>query len=128
MNFIAKFFHEFANPHCSHCEGDKICQSCETLKEQLAAANIEKNKLLDLILEKNKVVNEEPAKEIDYQSVKPKYIPWNVRKELLEAEDRERARIQRDKLAPNSKEQKEIDKLEQEIGIAPGATEKQSQA
>lgn len=75
---------------------EKPCASCEVLREQLSVVNIEKEKLLNLILEKNKPV---PEPQIDTEELKPitsKYVPWKVRREMLEAEDREKARVLRE--------------------------------
>ena len=122
MNRITKFIHELKHPHCLDCANDKICQSCETLKEQLVLVSAEKQKLLEVILEKNRT-SIEPVAEIDYKELRPKQTSWNVRRQLLEAEDREAARLIRER----SKEQQEIDKLEREIGIASaGAKEEAS--
>lgn len=121
MNKFARFFHELAHPHCSHCIEDKTCNSCETLKRQLELANEDKAKLLELILERNKV-SETPIIQTEHKPIKPAFVPWNVRRAALEAEDREKARILRDR----EPEQREIEKLERDIGIAAGAEEKRS--
>lgn len=120
MNRISRFFHEFVHPHCIECGNDKTCKSCETLREQLALVNEDKRKLLEIILEKNKTIPEEINKPSEHKPVGSSYVPWNVRRAALEAEDREKARILRDR----EPEQKEIEKLEKEIGIGAGAEEK----
>lgn len=83
------------------------CSSCEVLKMQLALANEDREKLLDLILRKNEPIVEE-KKEVDLAALKPKHIPWNVKRQMLESEDRERARLLKD-----------AEKLEKELEIAP---------
>jgi len=121
LNRIARFLHELKHPHCIECENEMICQSCETLKEQLALSNNEKQKLLELVLDKNRTP-ETHIEEIDYEKLKPKQTSWNARRQLLEAEDREAAKIIREK----SKEQKEVDKLEKELGIASAGAAKEA--
>jgi hypothetical protein len=86
-----------------------ICQSCETLRKQLEIINYEKKQLMDRLLEKPSV---EPQSKLVEMS-KPTNIPWNVRKQMLEAEDREKARLMRDAPKPVSVEQ-----LEKELDIA----------
>ena len=124
MNRLAKFLHEFTHPHCNECSHDQTCKSCETLERQLEIANEDKKKLLEIILERNKVSENDNPPAFNYEQVKPKAIPWSVRRQLLEAEDREKARI----LNSQNREQQEITKLEKEIGIAStaGAEEKLS--
>jgi hypothetical protein len=111
------WLHHLLNPHCPICreaaEENKVCTSCETLKTQLAIANDEKRMLLNAVLVK-------PAPEaqptIDYEKVKPKMMTWNVRKQMLEAEDRKTAQILADKRA-DEKINKDIEKLEKELNI-----------
>jgi hypothetical protein len=99
------------NPHCEHCheekEDSKVCKSCETLKEQLESVNHEKNKLLERILERPVV--ETPAQPERKVSVPKVNIPWNVRRQMLEHEDREQAKLLRDAPQPTSTEQLEKD-------------------
>lgn len=87
------------------------CQSCETLKLQLSIANHEKDELLRTILSFSKPPEQAPAQPIDYEKVKPKLMTWNVRKHMLEAEDRAAAAL----LAEQQK--KSIENLEKEVGI-----------
>jgi hypothetical protein len=83
----------------------KVCESCEVLKMQLSLAQQEKEKLLNLIVDKHQpepvqVIRETP------EPIKPKHIPWAVRRQALEAESRETARI----LA-----QRKIEELEKKV-------------
>lgn len=67
-----------------------ICKSCETLKTQLDIANYERKQMLDaLIKPAQPAVVEAPAAP---QQVKPHSVPWSVRRQMLEAEDRVKAR------------------------------------
>lgn len=87
------------------------CQSCETLKLQLEIANYEKKELLSTILSFSKPPEIAPAQPLDMEKVKPKLMTWNVRKQMLEAEDRAAAAL----LAEQRK--KSIESLEKEVGI-----------
>lgn len=115
------WLHHLFSPHCQICreaaEENKVCQSCETLKMQLSIANIEKKQMLESILsmtKPNEVQGTPPA--INYENIKPRMMTWNVRRQLLEAEDREKAKI-----LAKQKEQKpvaeQIANLEKEVGI-----------
>jgi hypothetical protein len=112
-----------------------ICQSCETLKKQLEISNYEKDRLLNRLLEKPEVI---PDRTIapELTAVRPKMIPWHLRKQMLEREDREKARALRDAAKPdssNNPQSNEINKmkvdvteLEKELKIA--AEERESKS
>jgi len=85
------------------------CLTCEVLRDQLDKSETERRQLLTRLLEKDKpeplvVKEEEPV------AIQPQFIPWRVRQQMLEQEDRKRAQLMRDK-------QKEIEELEKELEI-----------
>jgi hypothetical protein len=90
---MTNWLHKFLNPHCSHCkeehEDSKVCSSCETLRQQLAITNVNIERLMNRLLEKPIVEAPHEFKEVS----QPKNIPWNVRRQMLETEDRERAKL-----------------------------------
>lgn len=86
------------------------CKSCETLIKQLEIANYEKKQLLDRILEKPTIIEKSPTNEV---IIPPRNVPWNVRRQMMEAEDREKARLMREVAKPISTED-----LEKELDIA----------
>jgi hypothetical protein len=102
---------------------EKVCQSCETLREQLAIANYEKSQVLNKLLK-----DPEPTAPPVFQEVsKPKMIPWNVRRQMLEREDREKARALRSAAQPDvAAEKKSTEELEKELDIATAEREAQS--
>lgn len=110
---MTNFFHKLLNPHCPHCHDEaienKVCSSCEILKAQLERLTYENQKLLDRILEKP---TPEPVREPPQVTI-PRNIPWNVRRQMLEAEDREKARLMREAPKPITTED-----LEKELDIA----------
>lgn len=92
------------------------CQSCETLKLQLSIANHEKQELLNTILSFTKPSERETtAPAVDYEKVKPKMMTWNVRRQMLEAEDRKAAQLIAEQKKKSIVEQ--ITELEKEVGI-----------
>lgn len=117
---MSNYFHRLFNPHCPHCieerKEEMVCPSCEVLKEQLERANHENQRLLDKLLAEPKA--EVPQKPVEIS--RPINIPWNVRRQMLEAEDREKARILRDAPKPS------IDDLEKELDLAGQEREKTS--
>lgn len=69
----------------------QVCESCETTKQQLAIANIEKDKLLARLLEKPEPIPERVPTEV----TRPAIIPWRVRRQMLQDEDRQKAILMR---------------------------------
>ena len=103
------------------------CESCEVLKLQLAMANEEKQQLLDRIL--NPVIKPE-SKLIDTPNLKPLMptsMSWSARRQMLEAEDRAKARALRNNDAvkvSNSQSRVSnplsIPEIERELGVSEG--------
>lgn len=105
------WWHHISDPHCPECIHSVECKSCETLKLQLEIANESNKRLLDTILEFTKPRMEEVSKTpVELESIKPKAIPWRIRKEMLESEDREQFRILKER-------QKSLEELEKEVGL-----------
>jgi len=95
---------------------EKVCQSCETLKQQLEFSNYEKTQLLAKILEKPEpeIKPAEPP-----QITRPRTVPWHVRRQMLEAEDRVKAQRLKEVPKPDSEVTKEsTEELEKELDIA----------
>ena len=101
---ISELFRKWFGLDPSHCE------SCEILRLQLDESNRERKELLHRLLDKDKA---EPLiiPTEEFQPIKPQYTPWRVRQQMLEAEDRQKAKLMRDKV-------KEIEELEKEVGVA----------
>lgn len=91
-----------------------VCSSCETLKIALERANFEKDKLLSRLLEKPD--DRPPVFRDEPQQVVPRNVPWNIRRQMLEREDREKARIMREAPKPNiNPNSGEIEEFEKEL-------------
>ena len=108
---MSNWIHRLFNPHCPHCVSDRVCQSCETLKMEMERLRIENTMLLSKILEEKVVETErkvaEPMKEM------PRNVPWRVRQQMLEQEDRERAKLIKQAPKPDNS----IEDLEKELNI-----------
>jgi len=88
---------------------DEPCEACEILRDQLHKSEVERRELLQRLLDKDKP--EPLVKETDAPvPIQPSYTPWRVRQQMLEAEDRQKAKLMRDRV-------QEIEKLEKEVGI-----------
>src|SRR6185295_15381394 len=89
------FIHSILNPHCPDCKEEaresKVCDSCEILKIEIERLRLENQKLLDRILEKPTV--ETRIDTNDLKPIAPKNISWNVRRQMLESEDRAKAKL-----------------------------------
>ena len=109
---MSNWIHRLFNPHCPHCLSErvesKVCPSCETLKAQLEMINYENKRLLDRILTPS--IKEEVARP-PVEITRPTNVPWNVRRQILEAEDREKAKLLRNAPVP-------VEDLEKELDIA----------
>lgn len=115
---MLKWLHHLLHPHCDHCREERqeasICQTCEVLTTQLARAHIEKDNLLaQLERMNNPVVPIQETSELP-EPLKPRMVPWAIRKNLLEAEDRKKAQLMREAKSKDPS----IEKLEEEVGIS----------
>ena len=86
------------------------CTSCELLRDLLDKSEAARSELLHKLLEREKP--ELPVQQIpeEFQPIKPQHVPWRVRQQMMEAEDRKQAQ-----LIKQSKT--EIESLEQELGV-----------
>jgi len=97
---MIKWLHHLLNPHCPECkeerESEKICRNCEQLTLQIDQINYEKKQMLEAILSFNRPpqVTEPAAIPANvYENARKTALPWHVRRQMLEAEDRKKAQI-----------------------------------
>lgn len=97
----------------------KRCDTCDVLRVQLERANYEKEQLLKEILAP-KTISEPVINETDLKPISPKtHIPWKVRQEALEATDRQKAKLLKDKAKELELVRKtDVTDLERELDIA----------
>lgn len=89
---------------------DMPCNTCEVLRTQLDESNRERRDLLNRLLVPS---NPEPPSSIPKEDMRPimqQQLPWRVRQQMLEAEDRKQAALMKEK-------KKEIEELEKELGV-----------
>ena len=90
------------------------CPVCEVLREQLANSERERRELLQRALAPS--TPEIPqVKEEEFKPIQSQFVPWRVRQQMLEAEDRKRAELMREKEREIS--QMRVSELEKELEI-----------
>lgn len=114
MNWLHRLLH----PHCEQCREDdrekKINEPYEALKLENARLTEMIDRLFDRLLEKPEPIIEEPK---PASTVKPAHIPWRVRQQMLEEQDRDTARKLREAPKPDPKVAEDIKNLEVELGV-----------
>jgi hypothetical protein len=73
----------------------KICQTCDYLKNQLEIERQFNKVLMDKLTNKPEETIKTPER--PEPIVKPSFIPWRTRRQLLEAEDKRAAQVMQDK-------------------------------
>jgi hypothetical protein len=89
---------------------DPTCATCEVLRELVASSEKERRELLTKLLEKDKPEPLIPPVAEDLRPFTPQFVPWRVKQQMLEAEDRKKAELMRNKA-------NEIEELEKELGV-----------
>ena len=93
---MIKWFHHLLNPHCEHClaerELDEHCKACDILQYEVERLRAENERLLARILH---IPEPTPERSIapELVSSRPRASTWAMRKQILEAEDREKAKL-----------------------------------
>lgn len=85
------------------------CNTCEVLRNQLEESNRERMMLLQRLITPSEPIGTKSVEQMEYKPLST-YKPWRVRQQMLEAEDRHKASIMRNK-------KEEINKLETELGV-----------
>lgn len=92
MNLV-HWFHHLFDPHCTLCLEEKRCESCETLHLLLDEERSEKRKLIEQIIELTKPTPPIQEKTIENKQPINSHMSWKVKRQILEDEDRAKARI-----------------------------------
>lgn len=98
-----------------------FCSACETLKLQLAIANDERKMLISKLTDKP-VVEDRRAEPENYKQVLPNRMNWNLRRQMLEAEDRAAAKVLRTNEKANiGSKPLTVTEIEKELGVSEDA-------
>jgi hypothetical protein len=116
---MANWFHRFFNPHCPHCAEEKrelkFCQSCEDHKMEISRLHQENDRLLEKILNPtNKTEPERTVAPIPMSPI-PSAVPWRVKRQMLEAEDRQKAALLRNAPKPSEEDSQLLEKELKEV-------------
>lgn len=96
---------------------EAVCASCETLKMQLAIANQHVEKLMDrLMTPPVPVIHAQPS-EMKPVPLMKSHTSWNVRRQMMEENERATARLNREKDAEIKDAVARTEKVEEELGI-----------
>jgi len=93
------------------------CNTCEVLRERLAQSDAERRELLNRLLDRDKP-EPVPTAEQDLKPIQPQYVPWRVRQQMLEAEDRHRAQLLRAKEKEKEETEARVKNLEEELEVS----------
>lgn len=99
--FLLDWYQQYLDIRQAH-KVEKVCESCETLRSQLATANHEKEILLARIMEKPEKEPERTTAPPMQHPLRPRAMPWGVKRQMLEQEDREKARAMREAPKPDT--------------------------
>jgi hypothetical protein len=103
MNIVTQLFYKWFGL------SEPVCETCEVLRDSLARSEAERKELLHRLLEPKQA---EPLikQDEEFVPVTPKFVPWRVRQQMLEQEDKKKAQLLKDR-------EVEIGKLETELGV-----------
>ncbi len=91
--FIIEWYRQWKSAKAEFSSG---CETCGVLRHELEVVRLENHRLLDRILEKPSV--EVPTDTTDMKPINLGLTTsWRVKRQMLEAEDREKAKLLRDK-------------------------------
>jgi len=109
---MINWLHRLLNPHCEHCADEKreakVCGTCEVLQLQVEKLQYTNDQLMSRILNPSNLETRPVVNEVNEAKLPTSHIPWRVRQQLLEKEDREKARLMRDAAKPLAEVEKEV--------------------
>lgn len=124
-----KWLHKLLNPHCEHCLDEereaRICMSCEQLQAENARLIRQNEILLARVMERPESTTERTNAPEPAPVLKPR-MPWAVKRQILEKEDRETAKKMKEAAKPDNAISTE--ELEKELEVVSSEREAQSGA
>lgn len=88
----------------------------ETLKHEIEMLRLERDRLLNHALRTNEQ-EVQPKEVTEFQPIPPRNIPWAVRRQMLEREDRQAALLKKNKNTEIKSVEITVDDLEKELNI-----------
>lgn len=96
------------------------CETCEVLKRQMDHLRFENQRLTQTIIQIAAPAPVEPlGKPVEYKPIQTATVPWRVKQQMLEAEDREANRLRKEKEKEREVNKMTTEELEAELGITP---------
>jgi len=89
---MLNWLHHLINPHCPHCIEERVCKACEILQYEVERLRADNQKLLDRVLNVPSVPPERDEAP-EPKAIRPRATTWAIRKQMLEAEDREKLKL-----------------------------------
>ena len=89
------------------------CSSCDLLRDLLERSELERKELTHKLLDRGVAEPAPITATEELKPITPQFVPWRVKKEMLEREDARTAQLMRDK----QKEMQELSQLEKELGV-----------
>lgn len=114
---MSNWIHKLFNPHCTECN---VCNSCEMLKTQINILNSTNSDLIKQIvfLTTPKSVETQPLPDNDTKPIQTtKHMPWRMKQAMLEAEDRVKAEVLKQRENEIAAAEKSTEELEKELGL-----------
>jgi hypothetical protein len=125
---VIKFFHQLFRPNCS-CNicSAPVCEKCEILGIQLNYERQVNQELIRNLIQLTAPEKEQiPSEKVEHKPI-VQHIPWRVKQQMLENEDKQAAKLKRDmeleQAAHKEANQKPltIEELEKELELPEGA-------
>lgn len=122
---MANWWHRFFNPHCEKCREEYCqeitCEYCEEYRTLLETERASTRKLLDsMIAITESILHPESSSQPvttreEPKAILPKIMPWAVKRQQLEAQDRERAKALQREAEMAIASTKSTEELEREL-------------
>lgn len=112
-NNIVHWFHHLLEPHCIICEKERKCPNCEFVLELLESERRDKQKLLELITNKEAP----PVEIVSSETPEPIFRPnlWEHKKRELELAERKRLLEENERINESIRKSIPVEELEAEL-------------
>lgn len=124
--FLIEWYRQYKQIKEEFKPSDKVCDSCETLKHEIEMLRLERNKLLDNILNP-KTIETKSQDTSEMKPIQSTRVPWRVTQQRLQdADRREAAKLIKEKSDDMKSSSITTEELEAEMGIVADERESES--
>lgn len=111
---LKTFIHHLLEPHCAYCKEEKRYDPLvETLREVIESERYNNKVLMNTLIEHLSPKTETVPMISQREPVRTAPLPWRVRQQMLEENDRARAKVKAEQTRNQS-----VEELEKELGVA----------